>query len=133
MGIVFITHDLGVIAELCSRVAAMYGGLIMEEAPIDDMFERPMHPYTRGLLECVPGIARDKSARLKPIAGSPPDMVRPPQGCPFAPRCPYARRVCADRMPPYTRLGERRRSMCWLLMPDAPAEDNPFAGLEARP
>ena len=132
MGIIFITHDLGVIAELCSRVVAMYGGLIMEEAPIDDLFERPMHPYTQGLLESIPGIARDKSSRLKPIGGSAPDMVKPPPGCPFAPRCPYARRICHDQVPPYTHFGEHRRSMCWLLVPGAPQEDNPFFGVGGR-
>ena len=133
MGIVFITHDLGVIAALCSRVVVMYGGLIMEEAPIDDLFERPMHPYSMGLMQSVPGIARDKSTRLKPIGGSPPDMIKPPPGCPFAPRCPYARLICQDQVPPYTTFGEHRRSMCWLLVSGAPREDNPFAGAEALP
>jgi len=127
MSILFITHDLGVVAELCSRVIVMYGGLIMEEAPIDDIFNKPMHPYTRGLLASIPGIDQDKSHRLRPIAGSPPDMIHPPKGCPFAPRCPHARRVCMDEIPPYTHWGENRRSMCWLLSADAPRENNPFA------
>ena len=127
MSILFVTHDLGVVAELCSRVIVMYGGLIMEEAPIDDIFENPLHPYTQGLLSSIPGIDQDKSRRLKPIAGSPPDMIHPPKGCPFAPRCPYARRVCMVEIPPYTHWGEKRRSMCWLLMPDAPEENNPFS------
>ncbi len=127
MSILFITHDLGVVAELCSRVIVMYGGLIMEEAPIDDIFENPLHPYTQGLLASIPGIDQDKSRRLKPIAGSPPDMIHPPKGCPFAPRCPYSRRVCMEEIPPYTHRGETRRSMCWLLMPDAPEENNPFS------
>jgi oligopeptide transport system ATP-binding protein len=127
MSILFITHDLGVVAELCSRVIVMYGGLIMEEAPIDDLFEKPLHPYTQGLLSSIPGIGRDKAHRLKPIAGSPPDMIHPPKGCPFAPRCPYARRVCMDEAPPYTYFGENRRSMCWLLTPGAPEENNPFS------
>ena len=117
MSILFITHDLGVIAELCSRVVVMYGGLIMEEAPIDDLFETPMHPYTQGLLASIPSIEQDKSQRLKPIAGSPPDMIHPPKGCPFAPRCPHARLICKDQLPPYTSIGEGRRSMCWLLTP----------------
>jgi oligopeptide transport system ATP-binding protein len=128
MSIIFITHDLGVVAEICSRVAVMYGGLILEEAPIDDLFERPMHPYTMGLLTSVPGVWQDKAARLNPIPGSPPDMTHPPEGCPFAPRCAYARNLCARERPPYFIPGEGRRSMCWLLHEDAPGADNPFKG-----
>ena len=128
MSILFITHDLGVVAELCSRVIVMYGGLIMEEAPIDDIFERPMHPYTQGLLASIPSIDQDKTRRLNPIPGSPPDMIHPPKGCPFAPRCPQARALCLEKLPPYIACGEGRRSMCWLLTPEAPATDNPFKG-----
>lgn len=126
MSIIFITHDLGVVAELCSRVLVMYGGLIMEEALIDDLFERPAHPYTMGLLNSIPSVAQDKSQRLTPIPGSPPDMLQPPAGCPFAARCPYARNICAQRMPEYFPVREGHRSMCWLLHPDAPSQDNPF-------
>ena len=133
MSIIFITHDLGVVAELCSRVVVMYGGMVMEEAPIDDIFESPMHPYTKGLLASIPSITQDKTARLQPIPGSPPDMLHPPKGCPFAPRCPYCRRVCREEVPPYARISENRRSMCWLLDPEAPAKNNPFKeGGEAR-
>lgn len=128
MSILFITHDLGVVAELCSRVIVMYGGLVMEESPIDELFANPRHPYTRGLLNSIPSITQDKARRLTPIAGSPPDMIHPPAGCPFAPRCPYARVICENRLPPETVLGEGRRSMCWLHAPDAPATDNPFKG-----
>ncbi|MDD5938329.1 MAG: ABC transporter ATP-binding protein [Clostridiales bacterium] len=124
--IIFITHDLGVVAELCQRVLVMYGGLIMEEAPIDDLFEDPRHPYTLGLLASVPSLSQDKAGRLASIPGSPPDMTKPPEGCPFAPRCPSARQICAAEQPPYVQMGEHRRSMCWLLQPDAPAENNPF-------
>lgn len=130
MSIIFITHDLGVVAELCSRVLVMYGGLVMEEAPIDELFERPAHPYTMGLLRSIPSVKQDKSQRLTPIPGSPPDMLHPPAGCPFAARCAYARRVCADQRPAYIQVGAGHRSMCWLLHPDAPAENNPFK--EAR-
>lgn len=130
--IIFITHDLGVVAELCQRVLVMYGGLIMEESPIDDLFERPRHPYTLGLLRSIPALNQDKGARLDSIPGSPPDMTNPPAGCPFAPRCPYARQICARELPPYAAVGEGHRSMCWLLQPDAPAEGNPFREEEAR-
>ena len=125
--IIFITHDLGVVAELCDRVVVMYGGLIMEEAPIEEIFANPMHPYTMGLLASIPGVHKDKSERLQSIAGSPPDMTSPPAGCPFAPRCPYARNICAAECPPYVQAGGHR-AMCWLLQPDAPAEQNPLYG-----
>ncbi|MBR2697015.1 MAG: ABC transporter ATP-binding protein [Clostridia bacterium] len=126
MSIMFITHDLGVVAELCDRVAVMYGGLLMEEADIVDIFKRPMHPYTLGLMASIPDMNQDKHVKLQPIPGSPPDMIHPPKGCPFAPRCPYAMRVCMEEIPPYAVTGENRRSMCWLLDPEAPAAGNPF-------
>ena len=125
--IIFITHDLGVVAELCDRVVVMYGGLIMEEALIDDIFEHPSHPYTMGLLASIPDIHQDKSVRLQPIPGSPPDMTNPPKGCPFAPRCPYARKICASSLPDFIQVGERHSSRCFLQYPDAPADEhNPF-------
>ena len=126
MSIMFITHDLGVVAELADRVAVMYGGLIMEEADIFEIFQSPKHPYTMGLLASIPDMNQDKSKKLQPIPGSPPDMIHPPKGCPFAPRCLYTMRICAEEMPPYVSTGEKRRSMCWLLDPEAPAEGNPF-------
>lgn len=124
--IIFITHDLGVVAELCDRVEVLYGGLIMEEARIDDLFDSPRHPYTLGLLNSIPSVKQDRSRRLKPIPGSPPDMTNPPRGCPFAPRCPYARRICAEALPEFTAIGTEHRSRCWLLDPEAPASNNPF-------
>ena len=130
MSIMFISHDLGVVAELCSRVLVMYGGLIMEEAGILDVFERPMHPYTMGLLASIPDINQDKSKKLHPIIGSPPDMIHPPKGCPFAPRCPYACRICLSEIPPVFKITEGHNSRCWLLAEDAPVEDNPFKGVK---
>lgn len=125
--IIFITHDLGVVAELCDRVAVMYGGLIMEEAPIDDIFEKTGHPYTMGLLASVPDMDQDKEIRLQSIPGSPPDMTNPPKGCPFAPRCPYARQLCASELPDFVQVGEGHRSRCFLRYSDAPADaNNPF-------
>ena len=131
--IIFITHDLGVVAELCDRVIVMYGGLIMEEAPIEDIFEHPSHPYTMGLLASIPDIEQNKEVRLSPIPGSPPDMTNPPKGCPFAPRCPYARSVFAVELPEFSAVGEGHYSRCFLLSPDAPAdENNPFK-LRSKP
>lgn len=125
--IMFITHDLGVVAELCDRVVVMYGGLVMEEAPIDELFEYPRHPYTLGLLQSIPKMNQDKSERLVPIPGSPPDMTNPPKGCPFAPRCAYARNICAAECPEFTAISSEHRSRCWLLDKEAPRENNPFA------
>lgn len=128
MSIMFITHDLGVVAELCSRVLVMYGGLIMEEASIYDVFENPLHPYTMGLIASIPDINQDKSKKLQPIIGSPPDMIHPPEGCPFAPRCPYACRICLHQLPPVFSAGEGHKSRCWLLAEDAPSSGNPLKG-----
>ena len=126
MSIIFITHDLGVVAEICDRVVVMYGGMIMEEGPIEAIYNQPSHPYTRGLLASVPDVSQDKSIRLVSIPGSPPDMLKPPEGCPFAPRCPYARNVCAACIPPVTNVDEGHKALCWLLTPEAPRENNPF-------
>ena len=126
--IIFITHDLGVVAEICDRVVVMYGGLIMEEASIDDIFEHPSHPYTMGLLASIPDVNQDKSVRLQPIPGSPPDMTNPPKDCPFAPRCPYARKLCAQELPDFVKIGEKHSARCFLQYPDAPKDaHNPFA------
>ena len=125
--IIFITHDLGVVAELCDRVVVLYGGLVMEEASIFDIFEHPSHPYTLGLLASIPALDQDKSRRLLPIPGSPPDMTKPPLGCPFAPRCPYARVICGQSLPEMRALSKDHKSGCWLLEPDAPSEHNPFS------
>ena len=127
--IIFITHDLGGVAELCDRVLVMYGGLIMEEARIEDIFEQPGHPYTMGLLHSIPDVEQEKSERLEPIPGSPPDMTNPPAGCPFAPRCSYARKVCAGSLPDFVEVGEGHRTRCFLQYEDAPADEhNPFRG-----
>ena len=124
--IIFITHDLGVVAELCDRVVVLYGGLVMGEASIFDIFEHPSHPYTLGLLASIPALDQDKNKRLLPIPGSPPDMTKPPVGCPFAPRCPYARVICGSELPQMTEGMVAHHSRCWLLSPEAPKEQNPF-------
>ncbi|MDR2566094.1 MAG: ABC transporter ATP-binding protein [Bifidobacteriaceae bacterium] len=129
--ILLITHDLAVVAGLCSRVIVMYGGLIMEEAPTEKLFAQPMHPYTMGLLASLPALRGGQGDRLESIPGSPPDMTDPGEGCPFAPRCKYARVRCEQARPPYYSVGEYspgagHRSMCWLLDPEAPGADSPF-------
>jgi oligopeptide transport system ATP-binding protein len=129
MSVIFITHDLGVVAELCMRVIVMYGGRIMEEASADDIFDLPAHPYTSGLLASVPNLALDKTLSLTSIPGSPPDMTHPPEGCPFAPRCQHAMNICGAHMPPMYRLSESHFSACWLLAPEAPSFGNPFGDM----
>ena len=90
VAVLLITHDLGVVAGICDRVAVMYGGRIVEEAPVDDLFERPLMPYTWGLMKSIPQMDKSTSKRLYTIPGSPPVMSRPPKGCAFAARCEFA-------------------------------------------
>ena len=116
MGIIFITHNLGVVAEICDKVSVMYAGKIVEQGPVDDIFYAPGHPYTRGLLRSMPRVDADSYERLIPIEGTPIDMLNPPEGCPFAPRCESAMKICLQKMPPYVELGENHRSACWLCV-----------------
>jgi len=120
MAVILITHDLGVIAETADRVLVMYGGMVMEEGPVRELFARPSHPYTRGLLASIPDLRDDSHHRLTPIPGSPPDMLRPPKGCPFAPRCPHAMAQCNAALPPLYDAGPAHRARCWLHHPEAP-------------
>lgn len=112
--IILITHDLGVVANTCSRVIVMYGGLIMEEGTADDIFYNPLHPYTKGLLQSLPKKSAEGKQRLIPIKGNPPDLSKTIEGCPFSPRCPYVMDVCRKQQPRYYRKNNRR-AMCWLL------------------
>ena len=109
--VILITHDLGVISSLCTRVIVMYGGLIMEEGKIEDIFYRTGHPYTAGLLASIPKRTKEK---LVPIFGTPPDLLNPPKGCPFAARCSRAMKLCAVHQPPFCDLGNGHVSACWL-------------------
>lgn len=112
--IILITHDLGIVADLCDRVNVMYGGIIVERASVDDIYEAPGHPYTIGLLDSVPNPKAEQQERLRPIKGQPPDLLSPPVGCPFAPRCTHTMKICIDRMPPLYFLGEGHEAACWL-------------------
>lgn len=111
MSVILITHDLGVISSLCSRVLVMYGGLIMESGSLEDIFYRTGHPYTAGLLASIPKKTREK---LVPIYGTPPDLLNPPAGCPFAARCPYAMELCRQYCPNLAQIGPGHESACWL-------------------
>lgn len=119
MGIIFITHNLGVVAEVCDKVSVMYAGKMVEQGPVDDIFYQPGHPYTMGLLRSMPRVDAESYERLIPIEGTPVDMLNPPEGCPFAPRCEHAMKVCLQKMPPYVELGDNHRAACWLRVQDA--------------
>ena len=116
MGIIFITHNLGVVAEVCDKVSVMYAGKMVEQGPVDDIFYAPGHPYTRGLLRSMPRVDAESYERLIPIEGTPVDMLNPPEGCPFAPRCESAMKICLQKMPPYVELGDNHRAACWLCV-----------------
>ena len=113
LAVLLITHDLGVVAGLCQRVAVMYAGRIVEGGPIDEMFADPNHPYTQGLLASTPRLDAVER-RLTGIPGAPPTMVAPPPGCAFAPRCVHAMAVCTADEPPLVAHGPDRKVACWL-------------------
>jgi oligopeptide transport system ATP-binding protein len=122
--IIIITHDLGVIAEVCDEIVVMYGGTIMETGTEKDIFYNPQNPYTVGLHHSVPKPNVDQKERLIPIAGSPPDLLHPPKGCPFASRCPHTMEVCLEERPPTFKITDTHSSACWLLHEDAPKVEN---------
>jgi oligopeptide transport system ATP-binding protein len=118
--IIFITHDLGVIAELCENVVVMYGGMVMEKGTVNEIFYSPQHPYTKGLHQSIPKNISGEKERLVPIEGSPPDLMNPPKGCPFSPRCKHAMQVCIEEAAPLRKISETQYSACWLQHQDSP-------------
>ena len=110
---IIITHDLGIVASMCDRINIMYGGKIVETGTDREIFYQPNHPYTRGLLQCINNPEEDDK-ELNPIPGSPPDLLKPPTGCPFVDRCGEAMKICKLRMPEATRLSDTHVSACWL-------------------
>ncbi|PJI08444.1 MULTISPECIES: ABC transporter ATP-binding protein [Clostridium] len=124
--IILITHDLGVVANLCSKINVMYGGLIVEKGSARDIFYNAKHPYTWGLLKSIPDPTKDTKEKLVPIEGYPPDLLNPPKGCPFAARCPYTMEVCMQKPVPAFKIGEGHEAACWLNHPDAPKVDAPI-------
>lgn len=126
--IILITHDLGVVAETCSKVVVMYGGLVMEEGSAKQIFKNPSNPYTMGLMKSIPKITKGEKERLIPIEGTPPDLLKPPTGCPFCERCSHAMNICLEEKPPYFQVEEGHRSMCWLLHENAPDMDTAAKG-----
>jgi len=114
MSVVLITHDLGVVAEACTRVLVMYLGQIVEEAPVHELFARPRHPYTKSLMQAVPTLDSDRSRELPAIEGSVPTLHNMPSGCRFAGRCPFADERCRGlEPPPVVQVGERHSARCW--------------------
>jgi oligopeptide/dipeptide ABC transporter ATP-binding protein len=111
--VLMITHDLGIVAELCDRVYVMYAGRIVESGDVFSLFERPLHPYTQGLLKSALSIAEFKEA-LEPIEGSVPDLLNPPAGCRFHPRCPAVMNVCREAEPPVIEVSPGCQVRCWL-------------------
>jgi len=114
MAIIWITHDLGIIAGLAQRVIVMYAGFIIEEAPVKELYANPRHPYTLGLLGSLPRVDETEHRRLVSIEGLPPDLVGLPPGCPFAPRCVYAIERCRKENPPLESVGPGHQKACWV-------------------
>ena len=131
MSVIIITHDLGVVSDVCDRIAVMYAGKIVEIGSTDDIFYNPQHCYTLGLLKSIPKIHEDEHERLIPIEGTPVDLLNPPAGCPFASRCDKCMKICLREMPPYTESSEGHVSACWLIQKRQMEEAKAEGGKEA--
>jgi oligopeptide/dipeptide ABC transporter ATP-binding protein len=113
LAMIFITHNIGIVARMCDKVAVMYAGKLVERAPVRAIFNRPAHPYTEALLNAMPKLT-DKTERLWSIEGQPPDLANLPPGCPFSPRCPKAEDRCHREVPPEYQVGDQHFTRCWL-------------------
>ena len=122
MGVLMITHDLGVIAEMSHRVVVMYASKIAEKADVKDLFQTPLHPYTQGLFRSIPSIAGGHG-RLETIEGTVPNPLEFPKGCKFHNRCPFAQDHCIDNEPPLLEVEKNHWAACWLLDPSGPMYD----------
>jgi len=127
--IIFITHDLGVVANVADRVAVMYGGRIVEMGTVDEIFYNPQHPYTWGLLSSMPSLDTNE-AKLYAIPGTPPDLLDPPKGDAFALRSDYALAIDMEQAPPVFQVSDTHYAATWLLHPDAPEVEPPLAIIE---
>ena len=119
MSIIMITHDLGVVASMCERIAVMYAGHIVEYGTTDEIFYQPAHEYTKGLIRSIPKLNAQEVEPLVPIEGQPVDLLNPPAGCPFAPRCASCMKICLKTMPPQTKISDTHYSYCWLRLKDS--------------
>lgn len=113
MGVIFITHDLGVVSEICTRVMVMYLGQIVEETDTESLFSKPLHPYTKGLMKSIPQLEGDRSQKLHVIEGTVPSLDNVPKGCRFATRCPFADELCRESAPDLVPHSERQKVRCW--------------------
>jgi oligopeptide transport system ATP-binding protein len=120
LAIIWITHDLGIIAGLADHVLVMYAGYIVESANVKDLYRDPRHPYTLGLLASIPRLDEGRKKALTPIEGVPPDLINMPSGCPFHPRCAYGTDHCLQTMPELRRIGEKHMVACWIDAPQVP-------------
>lgn len=118
MSIIFITHDLGVVADICDKIAVMYAGTVVERGSVEEIFYKPQHPYTKGLLKSIPRVDSDEHERLIPIEGNPVDLIFPPAGCAFAPRCESCMKICLENVPPVYMENKGHESACWLHVKD---------------
>ncbi len=114
MAIIMITHDLGIVANMCEKIAVMYAGHIIEYGLTDDIFYNPKHEYTKGLIRSIPRLDAKEHERLVPIEGTPVDMLNPPKGCPFAPRCDSCMKICLREKPPVTNITDVHYTQCWM-------------------
>jgi peptide/nickel transport system ATP-binding protein len=129
MSMLLITHDMGVAAEVADRIAVMYAGAVVEEGTVVEIFERPRHPYTIGLLQSIPGLEGERGGELYTIKGSIPPLSKVPSGCRFHPRCPYTMDVCRTNEPPLRESVSGHKSACWL---DDTGQDDPRPGKPNR-
>lgn len=113
MSIVIISHDMGVMATMCDRIAVMYGGIIVEEGTVEEIFYSPKHPYTKALLKSIPHTEHERGERLIGIDGAPPSLYHLPKGCPFAERCEFATEKCSERMPEFKKVSDTHKAKCF--------------------
>ncbi|AYF53251.1 peptide ABC transporter ATP-binding protein [Clostridium novyi] len=125
--VILITHDLGVVASVAHRIQVMYAGQVIERGTTDEIFYNPKHPYTWALLQSVPRLDTKNKDKLYSLKGTPPDLVQPPKGCPFASRCEYCMKICKDSMPEVTKISDTQEVSCWLQHPMAPEVNPPIS------
>lgn len=126
--VILITHDLGVVAGSADRIQVMYAGVILERGTVEEIFKNAWQPYTWALLQSVPRLETEHKEELYSIKGTPPDLLDPPKGCPFAARCPYVMKICRDIFPDATKFSDTHEAHCWLQHPDSPRVERPLLG-----
>jgi len=128
--VILVTHDLGVVADVADKIQVMYAGVIVERGTTEEMFYNPKHPYTWALLKSVPNLEGENKEELYSLGGTPPDLIKPPVGCPFAARCKYCMDICKEEMPVETVIKEEHLVSCWLRHPYAPTIEEPEFGVK---